>query len=187
MILLFRFYYKTNISSKYLGQSIDNKRNGRYILYNGDKIKKFKISTGYCKFLLPYIKNNKYIIINDIYYFRFEKDPAVHSLRNICNYKFNKGQIVLKMNTGNLARRYNNHNDLYYLFYNYDEFYLWFKQNQVKFIIRRFKEKDLILNNYKTILLKSIENYFNSIEDSIILLKIKFNNKDIDDFNLSKL
>lgn len=44
MILLFRFYYKTNISSKYLGQSIDNKRNGRYILYNGDKIKKFKIS-----------------------------------------------------------------------------------------------------------------------------------------------
>ena len=91
------------------------------------------------------------------------------------------------MNTGNLARRYNNHNDLYYLFYNYDEFYLWFKQNQVKFIIRRFKEKDLILNNYKTILLKSIENYFNSIEDSIILLKIKFNNKDIDDFNLSKL
>lgn len=167
MILLFRFYSKNNKIN--FNEIIDKSRHVKYIRYNYDKAKQFKVSHEIYK------QNNlydKYILIENICYKRSYNNPLI-------NYD---GQIAIKLDTRDLNKRYNNFYDLYYIFYNFEDFYSFIIKNKAKIIIRNLTGKHKEIKDIS--ILTIIETWFNYSKDNIILLKIKFNNKDKTEFTI---
>ena len=174
MILLFRLYKKSNITEKEFNQIIDKRRRGRYITYFGDKLHEFKISN--------LVDDNKYIQINNGYYYRPDKDAMDDLFLTICdNLLLNNvsGQIAIKSDTKHWKLRYNNYPDLFLLFNNYPDFINWLEASNSKIIIRHTNMRSTNIGKYRFLILESIKQHFS---DGILLFKTKFDNKDKSDF-----
>lgn len=175
MILLFRLYKKSDITEKEFNKVIDKRRRERYITYLNDKLKEFKIS--------DLINENKYIQINNKYYYRSDKDVTDNLFLTICdNLLLNNvsGQIAIKSDTKHYKLRYQNYPDLFLLFDNYKKFLDWLETSNSQIIIRHTNGYNTNINKYRSLILELIKQHFN--DEGILLFKIKFDNKDKTDF-----
>jgi hypothetical protein len=86
------------------------------------------------------------------------------------------GHVMFKRNTNGLNKIYPYNQDLYQLFYTFNDFEKWMYEDSIKLIWKVLPHKKYDITEYKDIFVSCIQRHFEENAGNIFLLKIKFRN-----------
>lgn len=170
MMLIPRFYYVVNGNHSYhIDASRKNKK--RFICDESKKSQRFFVYyDDFC--------DGKFIKIEDKFYYRPYWDVSKDWVyNNICiNYDIPNanGHVMFKRPTRYMNKKYPYHQDLYYLFYTFEDFEEWFCKDRTKLTWKVFPYRLYNIDDYCNMFISYIQNHFNDNKGNIFLLKIKF-------------
>lgn len=175
MMLIPRFYYIVDKDNHSFVVDKKRKNKKRYIV---------DTSSPSQRFFVYYDKsyNGKFININDTYYYRPDWDISKDWVfNNICmryDISHEDGHVMFKRATNDLNKSYPYHQDLYQLFYTFNDFEKWLNDDETKLIWKVLPYKKYDITAYKNMFISYIRQHFEETVGNIFLLKIKFKRDD---------